>query len=140
MQDLQSAIRMAGQNPTECEVQDMINKVDDGTASLDFEDFCLVLREKAKEIDPETLFKDTFRVFSKDKGGKKGEEDIHVIFNNGRLYSSTGDEVCAAELARKGDIQGGGGDDHYSGQEWGRQDQLLRVQSYDGRIPTCYSG
>ena len=48
----------------------MINKIDDGTASLAFPDFCLVVNEKAKENDPETHFKDTFRVFSKDDEGK----------------------------------------------------------------------
>lgn len=30
-------MRRAGQNPTESEVQDMINKIDDGTSSLNFE-------------------------------------------------------------------------------------------------------
>ena len=30
-------MRRAGQNPTESEVQDMVNKVDDGSASLNFE-------------------------------------------------------------------------------------------------------
>ena len=47
----------------------MINKIDDGSASLAFPDFCLLIGEKAKEMDPETHFKDTFRVFSKDEEG-----------------------------------------------------------------------
>ena len=49
-------------------------------------------------------------------------------------------EVCAGEPPWEGELQGGGGDDRHRGQEWGQQDQLLRVQSNDGRIPTCYSG
>ena len=49
----------------------MINKIDDGSASLDFPDFCLLIGEKAKELDPETHFKDTFRVFSKDEEGER---------------------------------------------------------------------
>ena len=36
-QELQYVMRRAGQNPTESEVQDMVNKVDDGSASLNFE-------------------------------------------------------------------------------------------------------
>ena len=63
-------MRRAGQNPTESEVQDMINKIDDGTDSLSFEDFRLLLGEKSKEMDLETHFKDTFRVFSKDEEGR----------------------------------------------------------------------
>ena len=48
----------------------MINKIDDGSASLNFGDFCLLMSEKTVEVDPETLFKDTFRVFSKDEDGE----------------------------------------------------------------------
>ena len=33
------------------------------------QDFCLLLSEKTKEMDTETHFKDTFRVFSKDEEG-----------------------------------------------------------------------
>ena len=53
----------------------MINKIDDGSASLDFTDFCTLIREKTKEVDPETHFKDTFRVFSKDEEGKATTEE-----------------------------------------------------------------
>ena len=35
--DLQYAMRRAGQNPTESETQDIINKNDDGTSNLIFE-------------------------------------------------------------------------------------------------------
>ena len=38
-QDLQYAMRRAGQNPTDIEVQDMLNKIDDGSGLMDFEDF-----------------------------------------------------------------------------------------------------
>ena len=68
-QDLQYAMRRAGQNPTDVEVQDLINKIDDGTGTLDFNDFCVVIKEKNKELDFETHFKDTFRAFSKDDEG-----------------------------------------------------------------------
>ena len=70
IQDLQSAMRRAGKNPTESEVQDMINNIDDGSASLSFASFCLLMKEKTKETDPETHYKDTFRVFSKDEEGE----------------------------------------------------------------------
>ena len=36
---LQNAMRRAGINPTDVEVQDMINKIDDGSGTLDFSDF-----------------------------------------------------------------------------------------------------
>ena len=62
-------MRRAGQNPTDIEVQDLINKIDDGSGTLDFNDFCVVIKEKNKELDSETHFKDTFRAFSKDDEG-----------------------------------------------------------------------
>ena len=96
-------MRRAGQNPTDVEVQDLINKIDDGTGTLDFNDFCLVIKEKTKELDHETHFKDTFRAFSKDDEGcipademkyvlmhlpgkityKEIDEMIHTVDKNG---------------------------------------------------------
>ena len=64
-------MRRAGQNPTDIEVHDMINKIDNGSGVLDFEDFLLVMGEKNKEVDIEIHFKDTFRAFSKDEDGKE---------------------------------------------------------------------
>ena len=71
-------MRRAGQNPTDIEVQDLINKIDDGSGTLDFSDFCLVIKEKTKEVDTEIHFKDTFRVFSKDEEGKNAILDLHL--------------------------------------------------------------
>lgn len=70
------------------QVQDMVNKIDDGSGVLDFEDFLLVatidirvsvcaftsvttqvMREKSREMDMEIHFKDAFRAFSKDDEG-----------------------------------------------------------------------
>ena len=36
----------------------LLQKIDDGSATLNFPDFCLLLAEKSKEVDPETLFKE----------------------------------------------------------------------------------
>ena len=63
-------MRRAGQNATDIEVQDMLNKIEDGSGVMDFEDFLLVMREKSKEVDMEIHFKDTFRAFSKDEEGE----------------------------------------------------------------------
>ena len=49
-------MRRAGQNPTDVEVQDMANKIDDGSGVLDFDDFLLVMREKSREVDLEIHF------------------------------------------------------------------------------------
>lgn len=48
----------------------MINEIDDGSATVDRDTFCSLVLEKYRDIDQETLFKDTFRVFSKDNEGE----------------------------------------------------------------------
>ena len=75
-------MRRAGQNPTDIEVHDMINKIENGSGVVEFADFLLFMREKNKESDIEIHFKDTFRAFSKDKDGKskkilQGVQEIH---------------------------------------------------------------
>ncbi len=57
-----------------CESNSLLGLVDDGTGTLDFSDFVLVMGEKSREADNETHFKDTFRVFSKDEDGKGGQQ------------------------------------------------------------------
>ena len=66
---LQYAMRRAGQNPTDIEVQDLLNKIDDGSGTLNVDDFLVVMRESSRDIDGEIHFKDAFRAFSKDKDG-----------------------------------------------------------------------
>lgn len=51
------AMRRVGVNPTEVEVHDLINKIDDGSGVLTFEDFCSILQEKNKEFDSEQHYK-----------------------------------------------------------------------------------
>ena len=63
----------------------MINKIDDGIATLDFADFCIIMEDKTQENDPENHFRDAFRVFSKDD---QGEHLITVYSSLARVYSS----------------------------------------------------
>ena len=45
MQELTSLLRTMGQNPTDSEVNDMINEVDvDGSGVLDFEEFVVFIK------------------------------------------------------------------------------------------------
>ena len=62
-------MRRAGANPTDVEVTDIINKVDNETGALDFAQFCSVMQDRNKNVDLESSYKETFRVFSKDDDG-----------------------------------------------------------------------
>ena len=57
-------------NPTEAELQEMVNRLDGGAATLNFHDFCMLMDEKTEEVDQEADFRDAFRVFSKDSQGE----------------------------------------------------------------------
>ena len=83
-QELHAAMRRAGQNPTEAEVQDMINEVDvDGSGYLEFPEFCMMMHKKLNEGDQENDLKEVFRVFGKDETGEEGTINInYVIIQN----------------------------------------------------------
>ena len=56
-------MRSLGQNPTEAELQDMINEVDaDGNGTIDFPEFLTMMARKMKDTDSEEEIKEAFRV------------------------------------------------------------------------------
>ena len=91
-------MRKAGANPTDIEVMEIMNKIDDESGSFDFpvssgalrvmsvagldsftpEEFCYLMTRAVKE-DAELELKETFRVFSKDSSGCVPAEEIKLI-------------------------------------------------------------
>merc|ERR1711976_86789 len=52
--ELGTVMRSLGQNPSEDELQDMVNEVDiDGNGEIDFEEFLQMMAKKMKETDSE---------------------------------------------------------------------------------------
>ena len=52
--ELGTVMRSLGQNPTEAELQDMINEVDaDGNGTIDFPEFLSLMARKMKDTDTE---------------------------------------------------------------------------------------
>jgi len=63
-------MRSLGQNPTEAELQDMINEVDaDGNGTIDFPEFLCLMSKKMKDTDSEEELREAFKVFDKDGNG-----------------------------------------------------------------------
>ena len=57
-QELATVMRSLGQNPTEAELQDMINEVDiDGSGSIEFNEFLMMMSKKIKENEARYDFK-----------------------------------------------------------------------------------
>ena len=87
-------MRSLGQNPTEAELQDMINEVDaDGNGTIDFPEFLTMMARKMRDTDSEEEIKEAFKVFDKDGNGFISAAELrHVMTNLGRysLFSFVG--------------------------------------------------
>jgi len=84
--ELGVVMRSLGQNPTEAELQDMINEVDpDGNGTVDFPEFLTMMARKMREIDAEEEIKEAFKVFDKDGNGYISSAEMkHAIARLGR--------------------------------------------------------
>merc|ERR1711990_505531 len=104
--ELGTVMRSLGQNPTEAELQDMINEVDaDGSGTIDFPEFLNLMAKKMKDTDSEEEIREAFRVFDKDGNGYISSAELrHVMTNLGEKL--TDEEVD--EMIREADIDGDG--------------------------------
>ncbi|KAJ6969917.1 hypothetical protein NC653_034470 [Populus alba x Populus x berolinensis] len=127
--ELGTVMRSLGQNPTEAELQDMINEVDaDQNGTIDFPEFLNLMARKMKKSSSEALdcpeildlqyvlylycdtdseeeLKEAFKVFDKDQNGFISAAELrHVMTNLGEKL--TDEEV--EEMIREADVDGDG--------------------------------
>jgi len=104
--ELGTVMRSLGQNPTEAELQDMINEVDaDGNGTIDFPEFLTMMARKMRDTDSEEEIKEAFKVFDKDGNGYISAAELrHVMTNLGEKLTDS--EVD--EMIREADIDGDG--------------------------------
>uniref|UniRef100_UPI000CD7E245 K-GECO n=1 Tax=Entacmaea quadricolor TaxID=6118 RepID=UPI000CD7E245 len=104
--ELGTVMRSLGQNPTEAELQDMINEVDaDGDGTFDFPEFLTMMARKMSYRVTEEEIREAFRVFDKDGNGYIGAAELrHVMTDLGEKL--TDEEVD--EMIRVADIDGDG--------------------------------
>jgi calmodulin len=83
--ELGTVMRSLGQNPTEAELQDMINEVDaDGNGTIDFPEFLTMMARKMRDTDSEEEIKEAFKVFDKDGNGFISAAELrHVMTSLG---------------------------------------------------------
>lgn len=99
-------MRSLGQNPTEAELQDMVNEVDaDGNGTIDFPEFLTMMARKMKDTDSEEEIKEAFKVFDKDGNGFISAAELrHVMTNLGEKLS----DAEVDEMIREADVDGDG--------------------------------
>eukprot|EP01082_Thalassiosira_pseudonana_P007851 g6917.t1 g6917 contig23:1482794-1483706(-) len=93
--ELKEVMRSLGQNPTEKELKQMINSVDDnGDNEIDFEEFLILMSSKkgGKNDDPDKELKDAFAVFDADGSGTISRSELK------RLMKNLGQTLSDAEL------------------------------------------
>ncbi|XP_064623006.1 calmodulin-like [Lineus longissimus] len=100
--ELGSVMNSLGQNPSEAEIQDMINEVDvDGNGTIDFPEFLQMMCRRDKPVDPVDEIIRAFRVFDTDGTGYiDARKIVHVI------QEVLGDEVTnedAQEMIKEAD-------------------------------------
>eukprot|EP00004_Rigifila_ramosa_P025521 TRINITY_DN7653_c0_g1_i1.p1 TRINITY_DN7653_c0_g1~~TRINITY_DN7653_c0_g1_i1.p1 ORF type:complete len:176 (+),score=59.80 TRINITY_DN7653_c0_g1_i1:78-530(+) len=104
--ELGTVMRSLGQNPTETELQDMVNEVDtDTNGSIDFPEFLAMMARKMKDTDSQEEIREAFKVFDKDGNGFISAAELrHVMTNVGEKL--TDGEVD--EMIREADVDGDG--------------------------------
>jgi calmodulin len=105
-QELGTVMRSLGQNPTEAELQGMVNEIDkDGNGTVDFPEFLTMMSRKMKDTDSEEEIREAFRVFDKDGNGFVSAAELrHVMTKLGEKLSD--EEVD--EMIQAADTDGDG--------------------------------
>lgn len=114
-------MRSLGQNPTEAELQDMVNEIDaDGDGTIDFPEFLTMMARKMKDTDSEEEIKEAFRVFDKDGNGFISAAELRHVYvrTPNSQYDQPGREALRP---------GSRGDDPRGRHGRRRPDQLRRV-------------
>ncbi|GLU19067.1 hypothetical protein SLE2022_353350 [Rubroshorea leprosula] len=102
--ELGTVMRSLEQNPTEAELQDMINEADtDLSGTIDFPEFLNLLARKMKDTKMEEELKEAFRVFDKDQNGFISAAELRQVMTN--LGEKLTDEEVD-EMIREADVDG----------------------------------
>merc|ERR1711936_563857 len=81
--ELETVMRSLGQNPTEHELQDLINDVDsDQDGSIDFNEFLAMMSKKLKETDFDEEIKEAFKLLDKNGDGYISATELKTVMSD----------------------------------------------------------
>ncbi|KAJ3933046.1 MAG: calmodulin-like protein [Lentinula lateritia] len=103
--ELGTVMRSLGQNPTDAELQDMINEVDvDGDGTINFDEFLSMMKKKFKDTDNEEEIRQAFQVFDKDGNGMISAKELKAVMESlGENLSDKEVDAMMLEADQDGD-------------------------------------
>ncbi|XP_076634356.1 calmodulin-alpha isoform X5 [Colletes latitarsis] len=106
MAELGVVMRSLGQRPSETELRDMVNEVDqNGNGTIEFNEFLQMMSKKMKGADGEDELREAFRVFDKNNDGLISSKELrHVMTNLGEKLS----EEEVDDMIKEADLDGDG--------------------------------
>nr|GMD80911.1 calmodulin-like protein 8 [Ipomoea batatas] len=106
VEELATVIRSLDQNPTEEELQEMMNDVDTGNnGAIEFKEFLNALSKRMEDTYSEEELKEAFKVFDKDQNGYISANELrNVMISLGEKLT----EEEADQMIREADLDGDG--------------------------------
>jgi calmodulin len=103
-QEILNVMRNLGRNPTEDEVQQMINEADeDESGSIDFEEFLHLMAKKILKEEDDNEVRDAYAAFDRNAAGAIPLEELSMVFRT----LGVGEEEIALMMA-EADVNGDG--------------------------------
>ncbi|XP_013771959.1 calmodulin-A-like isoform X1 [Limulus polyphemus] len=104
--ELGIVMKSLGQQPTEKELRNMVEMVDqDGNGTIEFNEFLFMMSKKMKESDREEELSEAFKVFDRNGDGFISSSELsHVMFNLGEKL--TEDDI--EDMIKEADLDGDG--------------------------------
>jgi calmodulin len=105
LKELQLVMNQLGQDPSEAELIEMINSVDDnGDNEIDFAEFLVLMKSRIGERDPEKELRDAFAVFDSDGSGSIDRAELkRLMANLGQALTETELDDMMDEVDTNGD-------------------------------------
>lgn len=111
LQELGTALRSLGQNPSEEELSEFFESLDlDQNGSIGFKEFLVLMAKKVKENNDEAEIINAFRTFDIDGNGKISVDELRLVLMSAPEFK---DDSEIQDLLEQADIDGNGTIDYY---------------------------